>query len=136
MSDSNPAGATVPDLIRLREQLTGWIARLDEVGPQASSRVAERVRADYASRLRRVNEDLAAHRGEIEADLARFRAALTEAEELRGSVADELDELSLRHLIGELEEGEWEARRPELESALATAETQASGIRAEVERLD
>jgi hypothetical protein len=135
MSDSNPAGATVPDLIRLREQLTGWIARLDEVGPQASSRVAERVRADYADRLRRVNEDLAAHRGEIEADLARFRAALAEAEELRGRAADELDELSLRHLIGELSQSAWDESRPGLERRVADADDAVERARAEVDHL-
>jgi hypothetical protein len=135
MSEFNPAGAIVPDLIRLREQLTGWIAKLDEVGPQASSRVAERVRADYAERLRRVNEDLAAHRGEIEADLARFRAALAEAEELRGRAADELDELSLRHLIGELDEASWNEARPDLERRVSDADDAVARARAEVEHL-
>jgi hypothetical protein len=135
MSDSNPAGATVPDLIRLREQLTGWIARLDEVGPQASSRVAERVRSDYVDRLRRVNEDLATHRGEIEADLARFRAALAEAEELRGRAADEMDELSLRHLIGELDQGAWDEARPGLERRVADADDAVARARAEVDHL-
>jgi hypothetical protein len=135
MSDSNPAGATVPDLIRLREQLTGWIARLDEVGPQASSRVAERVRSDYVDRLRRVNEDLATHRGEIEADLARFRAALAEAEELRGRAADEMDELSLRHLIGELDQSAWDEARPGLERRVADADDAVARARAEVDHL-
>lgn len=136
MSDSNPAGATVPDLIRLREQLTGWIAKLDEMGPQASSRVAERVRADYADRLRRVNEDLSAHRGEIEADLERFRGALVEAEEMRGRAADELDELSLRHLIGELDEAAWDEARPDLERRVADADDAVARARAEVEHLE
>jgi hypothetical protein len=135
MSETNPAGATVPDLIRLREQLTGWIAKLDEVGPQASSRVAERVRADYAERLRRVNEDLAAHRGEIEADLARFRAALEEAEGQRARAADELDEVSLRHLIGELDEAAWNDARPGLERQVADADDAVARARAEVEHL-
>lgn len=135
MSESNPAGAVVPDLIRLREQLTAWIAKLDEVGPQASSRVAERVRADYADRLRRVNEDLAAHRGEIEADLARFRAALAEAEELRARAADELDELSLRHLIGELDEAQWDEARPALERRVSDAGDAVARARDEVEHL-
>jgi hypothetical protein len=135
MSESNPAGAIVPDLIRMREQLTGWIAKLDEVGSQASSRVAERVRADYVERLRRVNEDLAAHRGEIEADLARFRAALADAEELRGRAGDELDELSLRHLIGELDEAAWNEARPDLERRVSDADEAVARARAEVEHL-
>ena len=136
MSEQNPAGATVPDLIRLREQLTGWIAKLDEVGPQASSRVAERVRADYAERLRRVNEDLSSHRGEIEADLAQFRTALDEAEQARGQAADALDELSLRHLIGELDQDAWDEARPGLEGAVQHAEEAVSRARGEVERLE
>jgi hypothetical protein len=135
MSEQNP-GATVHDLIRLREQLTGWIARLDVVGPQASSRAAERVRADYADRLRRVNADLSSHRGEIEADLERFRGALVQAEERRLAAADEMDELSLRHLIGELDEAAWNAARPDLEARVASAEDAVTAARAEVERLE
>lgn len=135
MSEQNP-GATVHDLIRLRAQLTGWIARLDEVGPQASSRAAERIRADYADRLRRVNEDLSSHRGEIEADLQRFRTALEQAEEQRLSVADELDEVSLRHLIGELDEAAWNEARTPLEARVRDAEDAVASAREEVERLE
>ncbi|HEY0015058.1 MAG TPA: hypothetical protein VGC13_02025 [Longimicrobium sp.] len=135
MSEQNP-GATVHDLIRLRAQLTGWIARLDEVGPRASSRAAERIRADYASRLRRVNEDLSSHRGEIEADLQRFRGALAQAEEQRLSVADELDEVSLRHLIGELDEAAWNEARTPLEARVRDAEDAVASAREEVERLE
>jgi hypothetical protein len=135
MSEQNP-GATVHDLIRLREQLTSWIARLDEVGPQSSSRAAERVRADYADRLRRVNEDLSSHRGEIEADLQRFRGALAQAEEQRLAAADEMDEVSLRHLIGELDESAWNEARPELEVRVRGAEDAVAAARDEVTRLE
>ena len=136
MSEANPAGATVHDLIRLREQLTGWIARLDEVGGQASSRVAERIRADYADRLRRVNDDLSSHRGEIDADLEQFRAALAEAEQQRAQAADALDETSLRHLIGELDEASWDEVRPDLERQVQNADDAVARARAEVERLE
>jgi hypothetical protein len=135
MSELIP-GATVHDLIRQREQLTGWIARLDEVGGQASTRAAERIRADYADRLRRVNESLSSHRGEIEADLQRFRGALEQAEAHRLAAADEMDEVSLRHLIGELDESAWNAARPELEGRVREAEEAVTEARAEVERLE
>jgi hypothetical protein len=135
MSEPIP-GATVHDLIRQREQLTGWIARLDEVGGQASTRAAERIRADYVARLRRVNESLSAHRGEIEADLERFRGALAQAEELRLSAADEMDEASLRHLIGELDESAWNAARPDLEARVREADDAVAQAREEVERLE
>ncbi|HEX6367501.1 MAG TPA: hypothetical protein VF006_01135 [Longimicrobium sp.] len=135
MSEQIP-GATVHDLIRQREQLTGWIARLDEVGGQASTRAADRIRADYADRLRRVNESLSAHRGEIEADLQRFRGALEQAEQHRLAAADEMDEASLRHLIGELDEAAWNAARPDLEARVREAEDAVAEARAEVERLE
>lgn len=135
MSEQTP-GATVYDLIRQREQLTGWIARLDEVGGQASTRAAERIRADYAERLRRVNESLTAHQGEIAADLERFRGALAQAEDRRLAVADEMDEVSLRHLIGELDEAAWNAARPGLEARVRAEEDAVEAARAEVERLE
>ncbi|HEX2209882.1 MAG TPA: hypothetical protein VHG93_19530, partial [Longimicrobium sp.] len=135
MSEQTP-GATVHDLIRQREQLTGWIARLDEVGGQASTRAAERIRADYVERLRRVNESLSSHRGEIQADLERFRGALAQAEERRLAVADEMDEVSLRHLIGELDEEAWNAARPDLEARVRAEEEAVAAARAEVERLE
>lgn len=135
MSEQNP-GATVHDLIRQREQLTGWIARLDEVGGQASTRAAERIRADYADRLRRVNESLSEHRGEIESDLQRFRGALEQAEQHRLAAADEMDEASLRHLIGELDEAAWNAARPDLEARVRAAEDEVAQAREEVERLE
>ncbi|HEX2077219.1 MAG TPA: hypothetical protein VHG08_05905 [Longimicrobium sp.] len=135
MTDLNP-GATVHDLIRMREQLTGWIARLDEVGGQANTRAAERIRADYVSRLARVNEDLSAHRGEIEADLERFRGALAQAEEQRVAAADEMDEASLRHLIGELDDAAWEQARAPLEDRVRSAEDAVARAREEVERLE
>jgi hypothetical protein len=121
MSEAIP-GATVHDLIHQREQ--------------ASTRAAERIRADYADRLRRVNESLSSHRGEIEADLQRFRGALAQAEELRLSAADEMDEASLRHLIGELDEAAWNASRPELEARVRDAEDAVAQAREEVERLE
>jgi hypothetical protein len=135
MSEAIP-GATVHDLIRQREQLTGWIARLDEVGGQASTRAAERIRADYADRLRRVNESLSGHRGEIEADLQRFRGALEQAEQHRLAAADEMDEASLRHLIGELDESAWNAARPDLEARVREADDAVAQAREEVGRLE
>jgi hypothetical protein len=136
MSQQNPIAASpVLQLIQQREQLNQWIARLDEVAPQASSRATERVRADYADRLRRVNEDLAAHRDEIEADLQAQRGALDAAEQQRAHAADVMDEVQLRHLIGELDEAAWNRQRPELEQAVARADQALVHARGEVERL-
>ncbi|HZG42441.1 MAG TPA: hypothetical protein VEY93_05725 [Longimicrobium sp.] len=136
MSQPNPIAASpVLQLIQQREQLNQWIARLDEVAPRASSRATERVRSDYADRLRRVNEDLATHRDEIDADLQAQRGALEAAEQQRAHAADILDEVQLRHLIGELDEAAWNRQRPELEQAVTRADEALVHARAEVERL-
>ena len=130
------APSAVETLTRRRAQLQDWLGRLGEVGSGVPGHVTDRVRRDYEDRLRSVTQELAEHRDALTAELHDRRAALEEADARRAAAADDLEEARLRHLIGELAEGDWESRRPELETALAGAETQASGVRAEVERLD
>ncbi|HEU0078721.1 MAG TPA: Ran-binding zinc finger domain-containing protein [Longimicrobiaceae bacterium] len=130
------APAAVETLTRRRAQLQDWLGRLGEVGSGVPGHVTDRVRRDYEDRLRSVTQELSEHRDALTAELHDRRAELEEADARRAAAADDLEEARLRHLIGELAEGDWESRRPELETALAAAETQASGVRAEVERLD
>lgn len=126
----------VEALTEQRKLLQQWLARLDEVRSDAPGRVAERVRADYVERLRAVTEELGAHRDALEEELRARRAELEEAEEHRLRAVDELEEARLRHLIGELPEEEWSARRPELEEEEAAAEEEVERLRGEAERLD
>lgn len=130
------APAAVETLTRRRAQLQDWLGRLGEVGSGVPGHVTDRVRRDYEDRLRAVTQELSEHRDALTAELDDRRTELEDADARRAGAADDLEEARLRHLIGELEEGDWEGRRPELEASLAAAETQASGIRAEVERLD
>lgn len=136
----SPAAAdtrsTVEALTQQREQLRGWLARLDEVGRGVAGHVAERVRADYQARLQVVTQELSSHQDAIRADLDTQRTELEHAESMRAEAADEMDEVHLRHLIGELPQETWEERRPHLEGAVAAAEGEVTRIRAEVERLD
>ncbi|HEU0016131.1 MAG TPA: hypothetical protein VFQ45_20805 [Longimicrobium sp.] len=134
MSESN-AGSPVHELIQQREQLTAWLARLDEVAAHAPDRVAGRVRGDYEERLRRVNQDLGEHRGEIERDLERLRGELAEAEQRRAQAADALEEVRLRHTIGELDDRAWDKARPELERDVSAADEALAHTRGETERL-
>lgn len=122
-------------LVGQREQLRAWIARLDEVQTGAPSHVAQRIRADYEDRLRRVTEDLSAHGEEIGRQLQALRDELAAAEERRTHAADALEETRLRHLIGELDEAAWEQARVPLEGEVAAAEESLSAVRGEVEHL-
>ncbi|HYW08123.1 MAG TPA: hypothetical protein VE913_14265, partial [Longimicrobium sp.] len=137
MTDQNTAGAssTVHDLIRQREQLREWLGKLDVVGTGAPSRVAERVRADYQDRLRRVTEDLGLHREEIDRTLDALRGELSSAEERRNQAGETLEEARLRGMIGELSADEWEAQRGPLEAEVAAADGVVASARGEVERL-
>ena len=134
-AEAPQAGSGVHDLIRQREQLREWIARLDQVKDGAPSRVAERVRADYEDRLRRVTEDLSSHGEEIQRNLEGLRADLAASEETRAHAADALEETRLRHMIGELDDAAWDAARPGLEETLSAADGEVERIRGEVEQL-
>lgn len=135
-NDSAPEdGGPVYELIRQREQLRGWIDKLDQVKTEAPSRVAERVRADYEARLRQVTEELSGHREEIERSLESVRADLSGAEARRSEAVDALEETRLRHLIGELDERAWEEARPDLEGAVSAADEALERARSEVDRL-
>lgn len=125
----------VHELVSQREQLRAWIARLDEVQTGAPSRVAERVRADYQDRLRRVTEELSEHGEEIQRNLQALRDQLAAAEERRTQAADALEETRLRHLIGELDEPAWDQARAPLEQDVADADQAVASTRGEVERL-
>lgn len=135
MNGTDPSRSAVHDLIGQREQLRAWLARLDEVGTRAPGRVAERVRGDYEERLRRVDEELGTHLEELEEGLAAVRAALVDAEGRRERAQDALEEMQLRHLIGELDEVSWDDARPGLEGEVADADEALGRARDEVERL-
>jgi hypothetical protein len=141
MSESNVATgqeqeSSVEELVRQRDQLRGWIARLDEVAGEAAGHVTERVRKDYGDRLQRVTEALSAHAEEIARDREAARSAVAEAETRRARAGDQLEEHRLRHVIGELANDAWEARRPELEGEVESADQALSDARAELERLE
>lgn len=135
MTTPTNAGEGVSELVAQREQLRAWIAKLDEVQTGAPSRVAQRVRADYQERLRRVTEELSAHAEEVQRSLESLRGELDAAEERRGQAVDALEEMRLRHLIGELDEPAWDRARAPLEQDVSTAEEAVGRTRGEVERL-
>src|ERR1700745_4274676 len=119
----------VHTLVSQREQLRAWISKLDEVQTGAPSRVAERVRADYQDRLRRVTEELSDHGEEIQRNLQALRDQLAAAEERRNQPADALEETRLRHLIGELDQAAWDQARTPLEQDVAAADQAAAAPR-------
>ncbi|HEV2148128.1 MAG TPA: Ran-binding zinc finger domain-containing protein [Longimicrobiaceae bacterium] len=133
---STEAPTAVETLTAQRSRLQEWLGRLGEVGSDVPPHVAERVRRDYEDRLRDVTQQLSEHLDALTGELDDRRTELDDAEARRAGAQDDLQEARLRHLIGEVEDGDWEARRPELESAVADAEAEAARVRGEVDRLE
>lgn len=136
MSNADDPRSHVQELIRQREQIRDWIARLDDAGaPDVPDRVARRVRADYEERMTRVTEELGGHRDALQGELDDLQGSVAETEKRLEEGRDALAETRLRHTIGELDDEAWEEARPELESAAAGAEEELARLRDEAERL-
>lgn len=123
-------------LIAQRAQLQDWVARLDRHGDAAAEHVVARVRADYGERLRRVLQELGVHLPPLREALAGLQAELTAADARRAAADDELAEVRLRHLIGELDDDAWSARRPELEQRVAAEEEARGRVATQVAELE
>jgi hypothetical protein len=102
MTDANRTAQELPALIEERRRYEGWLAALDARRDSTPQHVFDRVRADYETRLRQVDERLSAHRHAIveEKTSLESRRSLIDAEEqLR---RDERAELELRAHVGEI----------------------------------
>ncbi|MFN8572773.1 MAG: Ran-binding zinc finger domain-containing protein [Gemmatimonadaceae bacterium] len=111
-------------LLDERRRYEGWLAQVDARRDAAPSHVVERVRSDYAARLKGVTEQLRGRASELEstaADLAGRIARLMEQETAR---RDERAETELRAAVGELPEDA-------AHSALASCDEQISVIMGE-----
>jgi hypothetical protein len=110
-------GMVIPEAIRSlleqRAQYMAWLARLDDLGGQYRHEVASRVRADYSDRLTGVEDQLLGHRAELESSLSERQSRLAELEERHELCAAELEEVELRHQVGEFDADEWERRKAE-----------------------
>jgi hypothetical protein len=103
MTEANRSMDELPALLEERRKYEAWLAALDARRDAASKHVFDKVRMDYEGRLRRVQDELAAHRHAIQEERASLssRLALLEADEqLR---RDERAELELRLHVGEIE---------------------------------
>lgn len=111
--------ASVVDLLQRRDQVHAWLSRLDQLAPDTATRVAERVRADYEERLQSIVDELATHVDSVQREIDRLGAEVATTGELYEAAVDALEEVRLRHQIGEIAGDEWDQRRPELERDVA-----------------
>lgn len=136
MSDPNRSMNELPALIEERRRYESWLATLESRREATPQHVFERVKADYAGRLQRVDELLAVHRQAIQDERASLqsRRSLLEAEEqLR---RDERAELELRSVVGEFAPGEAEAAFQSVDEALTQLATERESLDSRIKELD
>lgn len=136
-SEHHHTGAeSATELLARRAQLQDWLTRLSEVGTDIPGQVARRVREDYEQRLAAVVAELSAHSEALAADRERLDERLLAAAERHDGAVDALEEVRLRHLIGELSIEDWESRRPGLESDVEAAAAERAETEREIVALD
>lgn len=123
------------ELLEQRSQLETWLARLDDQSAEVPAHIAERVRNDYTRRLEDVTARLGDHLDAIRESLAALRAELAAVEDHYRTATDELEEARLRHMLGELNEADWDERRGGLDEAVTAAERHRDTARTEVDGL-
>jgi hypothetical protein len=107
--------AEIEQLLATRQQLTGWLERLDAAGSRAPEGVRAKVRADYQGRLVQVVDNLRTHADVIASALAGLRAQTKQLREIRAEELEVRAEAELRHSVGEFNDNEWQL--VELESS-------------------
>jgi hypothetical protein len=107
--------AEIESLLASRQQLTGWLDRLDASGSRAPEAVRAKVRADYRARLAQVVTHLGTHADLISSTLDGLRAQSREFAQLRSEELEVRAEAELRHTVGEYTDDEWQL--VELESS-------------------
>jgi hypothetical protein len=136
MSDPNRSMNELPALIEERRRYEAWLATLESRRESTPQHVFDRVKADYAGRLQRVEEQLAVHSQAIQDERASLqsRRSLLEAEEqLR---RDERAELELRSVVGEFAPGEAETAFHSVDEALGQLAAERESLDSRIKELD
>lgn len=136
MTDLNRSANELPALLEERRKFEGWLAALEARRESTPQHVFDRVKTDYQSRMRQVEDRLAAHRQSIQEERTSLesRRALLEAEEqLR---RDERAELDLRAHVGELAATDSEAAFRAVDDALGEMSVEKESLTKRINELD
>jgi len=114
-----PGLENVAALILERQRIENWLATLDARKASTPDAVYQRVRGDYAARLKAITDQLLARSAALKAHVDQVGARLTqfgaEAQRLRDIRA----ESELRMQVGELSVTDWNAKARECDEGIA-----------------
>jgi hypothetical protein len=128
--------AEIEGLLSVRQQITGWLERLDAAGSRAPESVRTKVRSDYRARLSQVVAQLSTHGDLISSTLDGLRAQARELVQSRGEELEVRAEAELRHTVGEYTDDEWQLVELESSGKIEGFDQEISRLAAEIGRLE
>jgi hypothetical protein len=128
--------AEIEGLLASRQQLTGWLERLDAAGSRAPEVVRAKVRGDYQGRLAQVLEQLRAYSDQVSTRLAGLSAHLSEFRQHRGEEAEIRAEAELRHSVGEYTDEEWQVIELGCSGKIASFDHEIERLGEEIRRME
>src|SRR5262249_49764630 len=115
----NPALDDIANLMLERQRFESWLASLDARKDSTPEAVFQRVRGDYAARLKAVTEQLVARRAAIQAHVEQLSGRLTQLEAETQRLKEQRAEAELRMQVGELAVTDWNAKARECDESIA-----------------
>jgi hypothetical protein len=126
----------VESLLATRQQLNGWLEKLEAAGSKTPPSVRDRVRADYQGRLAQVVQNLRGHSDVISNTLQGLRGQAEEYEELRTEEQETLAEAELRYGVGEYSDDEWKRIEKDCTGKITGLDAELDRLSAEIGRLE
>jgi hypothetical protein len=127
---------TIQRLLEERRQYEAWLARLNSAANATPEPVRVKVGADYAARLRAVNEELKIHADAASTLIAQRREQLIELQRKEASAAERLSEAELRHSVGEYDEAQWTQVHKDALSELVSVREELQLLVADITQLE
>ena len=126
----------VESLLASRQQLAGWLEKIDAAGSKTPPAVRKRVRTDYEARLAQVVESLRGHSDVISSTLEGLRSQTREYQAFRAEEEETLAEAELRHSVGEYSDAEWQRVADDCGGKIAGLNEELDRLAGEPERLE
>src|ERR1043166_5617174 len=123
-------------LLATRQELIGWLGRLDSAGARTPESVRSKVRADYRARLAHVVDRLRTHTDLVETTLGGLLSQSREGRQVRQQELEILAEAGVRHAVGELSDGQWQVIELESSGKIAGFDVELDRLGVEIHRLE
>jgi hypothetical protein len=128
--------STIQRLLEERRQYEAWLARLNSAANATPEPVRVKVGADYAARLRAVNEELKIHAEAALSLVEQRREQQAELLKKERAAAERLAEAELRHSVGEYDEAQWTQVHKDALSELVSVREELQSIQADIAQLE